>query len=67
MPYKYVESRKPYRSGDFYRRPKRSMGLKAAVTMKRLIRARMRINKQIAMERMKNKYFRYTPKGGLLR
>ncbi len=72
MPYKYT-GRKPYHPynhdhvGEYYYRPKRSMGLKYAVQQKRMIRARIAMNKRIAMQRLRNKYFVYTPKGGYMR
>ena len=62
MPWKYIDSRKPYHSGERYYRPKRSMGLRYASRQKKLIRARIAINRATALRRLRDKYFRYTPK-----
>lgn len=64
MPYKYKHTRRPYHSGEYFYRPKRSMGLKYATLQKKRIRARALRNYREALRLLRNKYFRYTPKGG---
>ena len=65
--YYYKDSRKLWHSGTFYRKPKRSMGLRWASTNKRYIRQRIALNRRDARFRLRNKYFRYTPRGGYKR